>query len=199
LRYGEGVASGTVIARRTRVGGNVHAEGDLVVEGRVEGAIHAAGKVTIAPSGVALAEIRAREAEIAGVVVGNVFGGEGIAVLTGARIVGDLAAPQVAIAAGATIEGRVERTLPDEPAPAPTSSRRATTVPLVIPVEEPVVETTRVPMRARAPIARPAPPAPARRRASTVRPRPPSQGGVPGAPEPPSLPRIPLRARLKPR
>ncbi len=186
------MAQGTVIARRTRVGGNIDADGDLLVEGRVEGAIRCAGRVTVAVSGVALAEIRSRWAEIAGVVVGNIMADEGIEVLAGARIVGDLSAPKVSIAAGATIEGRVDRggAEPMASAPhAPVAVAAIATGPIAVAVtnDDPPSET-RMAVRSRTPLARPTPP-PARRRPLCHRARttPPtaSHSGLPGASEAP--------------
>src|SRR5262245_24762581 len=103
--------SPTVVARHARINGRVDVDGALVVEGRVEGAIRATA-VTVAAGGVVLAEIHAHTAEIRGVVIGNVVAGERIDVLAGARVVGDLRAPEVALAAGAAIEGRVDRAPP---------------------------------------------------------------------------------------
>src|SRR5215475_14620423 len=100
--YRRGVGkSTTLIASRTRVGGRIETDGDVVIEGRTEGSVAAGGRVTVAESGVVIAQIEATRAEIDGVVIGDVICVERISVSAGARVVGDLRAPDVAIAHGA--------------------------------------------------------------------------------------------------
>jgi len=139
--------STTLIANRTRVGGRVETDGDVVVEGRVEGSVFAAGRVTIAEAGVAIAQIEATRAEIDGVVIGDVVCTERIHVASGARVVGDLRAPDVTIANGAIVDGKVDRRgverHRDDPArewasepltePRPRNTLRESPVPLVRP------------------------------------------------------------------
>jgi cytoskeletal protein CcmA (bactofilin family) len=105
--------STTLIAKRTRVGGRIETDGDVVVEGRVEGAVVAAGRVTIAESGMAVAQIQAARVEVEGVVIGDVVATERIGVAAGARVVGDLRAPEVSLASGAVVEGKVDRRAAD--------------------------------------------------------------------------------------
>jgi len=166
----------TVVARHARINGRIDVDGPLLVEGRIEGTIRAT-VITVAASGVVLAEIQAEVAEIHGVVIGNVLASERIEVLAGARVVGDLRAPEVALAAGATIEGKVDRAPPA--APEPTLDERPT-------------------LRARGPLRRPQRPGvmvadsgPAELPALAGDGAAPLSGGGP-----PRLPRLPSRARV---
>jgi cytoskeletal protein CcmA (bactofilin family) len=109
----------TLVARHARVSGRVETPGSLRIEGRVEGMVRAADRVVIGRTGVAISEIEARFVEIRGVVIGNVSAEVRIDVHEGARVVGDLVAPNVDLDAGATIEGRVDRAVPAEPAAEP--------------------------------------------------------------------------------
>src|SRR5688572_10144562 len=163
----------TVVARHARINGRIEVDGPVVVDGRVEGAIRASS-VTVTAGGVVLAEIQTRVAEIHGVVIGNVVAAERIDVMAGARVVGDLRAPEVALAAGAAIEGRVDRAPPAAPEPA---------------VDE------RPTLRARGPMRRPTRPGvvdPASSPAELPA-LPPTPGG------PPQAPRLPTRARVSTR
>lgn len=111
--------------------GVVETSADVYIEGRVEGSIRAGGTVTIAVSGVAMAEIHAGRADVRGVVVGNVVAAERIEVGHGARVVGDLRAPLVELDPGAVIEGRIDRRLPGaEEEPSSRTTARLKGVPL---------------------------------------------------------------------
>lgn len=110
----------SVIAKRTRVGGPIETEGDLLVEGRVEGAIKAGGCVTVGPSGVALSDMTCGRAIVLGIVIGGISASERVDVAAGGRVVGDVRAPAVAIVAPGTVEGRVEQHAPVTPHSRPT-------------------------------------------------------------------------------
>jgi cytoskeletal protein CcmA (bactofilin family) len=79
------------------------------VDGRVEGSIRAGEVVTVGPGGMVIAEIVGQRAEIWGTVIGNVVASERIHVVAGAKIVGDLRAPDIELAPGAIVEGRIDR------------------------------------------------------------------------------------------
>src|SRR5215468_1738479 len=68
----------TLIAKRTRVDGLIETEGDVMIEGRVEGTIRAAGCVTVAVSGVAVSDMNASRALVLGILIGNVSATERI-------------------------------------------------------------------------------------------------------------------------
>lgn len=101
----------TVIAAGTRVQG-LEAAGDVTVAGRVDGKLRAGGTVTVLAGGAVTAELRASRVRIEGAVIGNVFAGERIEVAAGARVVGDVRASVVELAAGATVEGRIDQRVP---------------------------------------------------------------------------------------
>lgn len=122
----------TWVARHAKISGRIEADGDVQVDGRVEGSIRAGSQVSISVGGVAVAEIHAGRAHVRGVVIGNVIASERIDVGSGARVVGDLRAPLVDIDAGATIEGRVERSAPEAEA-LPSDRATRTTVRLARP------------------------------------------------------------------
>jgi cytoskeletal protein CcmA (bactofilin family) len=100
----------TLIARRTRIGGAIDTEGDLIVEGRVEGTIRAGGTVIVGASGVAVSDLVVARAVVLGIVIGNVEASERVDIGAGARVVGDLRAPIVAVTPPGAVEGRISET-----------------------------------------------------------------------------------------
>jgi cytoskeletal protein CcmA (bactofilin family) len=107
-----------VIPRGTRVDGLIETPDDLTVEGRVDGRIQVGGTLTVASGATCRAQVRARNARIAGEVIGDVICSAAIAVSAGGRVVGDLRAPEIDVDAAAEVDGRVDL-LPPAPAPAP--------------------------------------------------------------------------------
>src|SRR5580692_11196141 len=101
-------ANVTVIGRTTRVRGRLTGSGDLEVQGFVEGEIAVGGDVTIDPQGMVGASVRGRKLVVRGAVKGDLVGDEAVLLEEGARVVGDIRAPRVAIAQGALVRGYVQ-------------------------------------------------------------------------------------------
>jgi cytoskeletal protein CcmA (bactofilin family) len=98
----------SVIGRTTRVRGRVTGAVDLEVQGFVEGEIAVSGDVTIDSHGLVGANVRGRRLVVRGAVKGDLLGEEAVLLEEGARVVGDVRAPRVAIAPGALVRGYVE-------------------------------------------------------------------------------------------
>jgi cytoskeletal protein CcmA (bactofilin family) len=98
----------TVIGKTTRVRGRVTGDVDLEVLGFVEGEIAVGGDVTIDTTGIVGAGIHGRRLVVRGAVKGDLVGEESILLDAGARVVGDVRAPRVAIAPGALVRGFVQ-------------------------------------------------------------------------------------------
>jgi cytoskeletal protein CcmA (bactofilin family) len=98
----------TVIGRTTRVRGRVTGAVDLEVQGFVEGEIAVGGDVTIDTNGMVGAGIHGRRLVVRGAVKGDLVGDESVFLESGARVVGDVRAPRVAIAPGALVRGYVQ-------------------------------------------------------------------------------------------
>ena len=89
--------------------GDVAACEDLLVEGAVSGTIDMPGfALTIAAGARVDARILARDVTILGHFTGRITATEIIDVRDGARVIGEIAAPRVALAEGADIQARVE-------------------------------------------------------------------------------------------
>jgi cytoskeletal protein CcmA (bactofilin family) len=101
-------ANVSVIGRTTRVHGRVTGAVDLQVQGFVEGEIVVSGDVTVEVHAMVGAGVRGRRLVVRGAVKGDLVGEEAVLLEEGARVVGDVRAPRVAIGPGALVRGFVE-------------------------------------------------------------------------------------------
>ena len=89
--------------------GELHAEEDLVIEGRIEGSIqHQEKNLTIGPQGVIKADINAKVITVEGTVEGDLVGDVAVVLRSTARVKGNLSAPRIVIEDGAQLNGRVD-------------------------------------------------------------------------------------------
>ncbi|MBC8067449.1 MAG: polymer-forming cytoskeletal protein, partial [Deltaproteobacteria bacterium] len=101
------VDNGTVIGPDIRVSGRVTGEEDLHIEGRVDGAIALTETLYVAPGGIVAATVEAHNIVVSGVLMGNVTARDCVTLHPGAKLVGDITAPRLVIADGATFKGNV--------------------------------------------------------------------------------------------
>jgi cytoskeletal protein CcmA (bactofilin family) len=102
----------TVIPSHTKVDGSIETRSDLEIRGRLDGRVEIGGTLTVAAEAVCRASVRARSARILGELIGEVVCSEAIEVAAGARVVGDLRAPDIAVDADAEVDGRIDLLLP---------------------------------------------------------------------------------------
>jgi cytoskeletal protein CcmA (bactofilin family) len=117
----------TTIGKATRVRGRVTGAVDLEVMGFVEGEIAVGGDVTIDASAMVGAGVNGRRLVVRGAVKGDLVGQESVFLEDGARVVGDVRAPRVAIAPGALVRGYVETGQNGRPAPRAARAQSAAT------------------------------------------------------------------------
>jgi cytoskeletal protein CcmA (bactofilin family) len=98
----------SVIGRSARVRGRVTGAVDLEVQGFVDGEISVGGDVTVDSGGMVGAGVHGRRLVVRGAVKGDLTADEAILLEDGARVVGDVRAPRVAIAPGALVRGFVD-------------------------------------------------------------------------------------------
>jgi cytoskeletal protein CcmA (bactofilin family) len=90
------------------VRGEIVAQEDVLIAGRVEGSIRIEGhRVVVAPGAEVIADIHAREVVVSGHVLGN-LSGERIDLRETADLEGNLTTPVLKISDGATFRGRVD-------------------------------------------------------------------------------------------
>jgi cytoskeletal protein CcmA (bactofilin family) len=98
-----GVGSSVVIK------GELSAQEDVVIAGRVEGSINVSGHLVLVEAGAhVVGDITAAGIVVAGAVHGTLLAEERIQAQAGADLQGDISAPRIAIADGAVVNGRME-------------------------------------------------------------------------------------------
>src|SRR5687768_4455951 len=95
------------IGKGTTVRGSVRGDGDLDIDGRVEGSVAVGGDLTIGETALIKSDVSGRRVVVRGAVAGNVSGDESLVLERGARVVGDLSAPSIGIRPGALVRGNV--------------------------------------------------------------------------------------------
>ena len=91
------------------VRGEMTAQEDVLIAGRIEGSIRIEGhRVTVAPGAQVIADIHAREVVVAGKVLGQVSASERVDVRETADMEGDVVTSSLKMADGAAFRGRVD-------------------------------------------------------------------------------------------
>jgi cytoskeletal protein CcmA (bactofilin family) len=89
--------------------GEVTSQEPLTIAGHVDGSVEVVGHVlTIAESGKATAILQAATIVVSGAVQGSLSANDKILVGETAKVEGDLTAPSVRVADGATVQGRID-------------------------------------------------------------------------------------------
>ena len=110
------------IGKSITIRGDVSADEDLVLEGRVDGRVEVPDHhLTIgANTQHVQAELAAREVTIEGRVVGSVVAEERVEIRKSGRLDGSVVAPRLSVQAGATISGNVACVAPQARSPEQT-------------------------------------------------------------------------------
>ena len=97
------------IGKSICIRGELTGNEDLTIEGKVEGKIDLADhNLTIGSTGRIEAEVGAKKVIVEGEVTGNIAAGEKVELTASGRVKGDIVAPRVVIADGATFKGMVD-------------------------------------------------------------------------------------------
>jgi cytoskeletal protein CcmA (bactofilin family) len=116
-----------------RVRGRVSGEGNVRLEGEVEGDVKVSGQLEIAATGTLVGGVSANQVTVDGSLQGDVEASGPIHIRAGARVVGDMNGSEVSLEEGASFRGRIDASfeLPDgleagpaKPAPAAGARRR---------------------------------------------------------------------------
>jgi cytoskeletal protein CcmA (bactofilin family) len=105
---GSGDGREAVIGRTTRVRGRVSGDGDLVIEGNVEGDITVRGDLTIAEGGRATSTVDADAVTLRGELDGDVRARGLVRIEAGARVRGDVQGESLSLEEGAELVGRLD-------------------------------------------------------------------------------------------
>jgi cytoskeletal protein CcmA (bactofilin family) len=88
--------------------GELVADEDLLVRGRVEGFINHSATVTIHAEGTVAAEVKAQEVLVEGTVDGNVYGTHRVQIAETGKVNGNVYAPRVGVLEGASFKGAID-------------------------------------------------------------------------------------------
>jgi cytoskeletal protein CcmA (bactofilin family) len=116
--------SRAAIGRTTRIVGRLTGDGDLVVEGRVEGELTLKGHLHVAEGGVVAAPVNATDLTVEGTVDGDVDARGAVMLRSTGAVRGAIRAARVSLEEGAKFTGRIEM---DVDLPAELSGRAAAT------------------------------------------------------------------------
>jgi cytoskeletal protein CcmA (bactofilin family) len=97
-----------VLGPTLRFKGELSADEDFILQGRIEGSINHTQSVTIGTEGVCQGNIHARVIVIDGSVEGDLHGGESVVVNATGRVSGNIFAPRVGLVDGALFNGRID-------------------------------------------------------------------------------------------
>jgi cytoskeletal protein CcmA (bactofilin family) len=103
--------------------GELWADEDLVLQGKVEGAIHHRQHLTVGTDGVVVGDIRARSILVEGTVEGDLHGSASVIVAATAKVRGNIVAPRVGIMEGANFNGSVDMSGAQAAASEPANQR----------------------------------------------------------------------------
>ncbi len=95
-----------LIGPGTEIKGDLICEGDIRIDGRVDGTIKVGQRLVIGESGVVNGNIQANEAIIAGFVNGNIKSNQSTLLHGKSNVKGDIHTSQIIIESGATFNGR---------------------------------------------------------------------------------------------
>ena len=97
----------TIIAQGVKVEGDFVSDGNVVIEGEVNGSVKTAGHLEVGVSAKIKANVWAGEAVVAGEIVGNLVVSGKLELLETSRISGDIETEILSVASGAKINGQM--------------------------------------------------------------------------------------------
>ena len=98
----------TVIGSSIVIDGEITGDEDLVIQGTVKGRIQLKESLFVEESGSVEADIETQNVEVSGQVVGNITASDKVELKTQCRVTGDIKAPRILIADGASFKGNVD-------------------------------------------------------------------------------------------
>ena len=97
----------SVLGPTLRFKGELHADEELLIRGRIEGTITHTQRITVCGEGIVKASIRAQTIVVEGTVEGDLTAEKAIQIKDTARLKGNVTAPSVSIIEGANFNGGV--------------------------------------------------------------------------------------------
>jgi cytoskeletal protein CcmA (bactofilin family) len=88
--------------------GELHADEELLIKGRIEGSITHSQRITVCPEGTVTANVRAQVIVIEGAMNGDLTAEKSVMVKETAKLRGNITAPSVSIVEGAHFTGGID-------------------------------------------------------------------------------------------
>lgn len=98
----------TIIGKGTALNGNIASNGNLRVDGTLEGNIETTGHVVVGSSGIITGNISAASLDVGGTITGNVNTLGNLSIHPTGQLVGDVRVKSLNIADGGVFRGRSE-------------------------------------------------------------------------------------------
>ena len=96
----------TVIGKDTKVIGEVYSNGSIRIDGDVEGKIESKGFLAVGPTAKINADVKSKEAVVAGIINGNIVVENSLVLQKSAQIKGDVLSKELNIETGAKFDGK---------------------------------------------------------------------------------------------
>lgn len=100
-----GVAE-TIVGTSVKLKGNLKSDGDITVDGSINGEIKTKGTVIVGPNANIIASVKAKNISVSGTVQGNISASERLSITETGRVFGDINANILNIAPGAIFTGK---------------------------------------------------------------------------------------------
>lgn len=105
----------TVVGKMVKVEGKFCGQGNMIIEGSVDGSIKTANDLRIEQGAAVKANIKAKNVFIAGIVEGNIKAQENVELAVSAKVCGDIETKFLAIEKGALFFGNCKMGAGEEP------------------------------------------------------------------------------------
>ena len=99
-----------VVGAKTTIKGEISGDEDILVEGTVEGQIHITKDLRVGPGGVVKAKVEAQSVVVSGQLVGDCQATHRVEIQASGKLMGNIRAPRVVIAEGASFKGNSDMT-----------------------------------------------------------------------------------------
>ena len=99
-----------VVGAKTTIKGEISGDEDVLVEGVVEGQIHITKDLRVGPGGVVKAKVQAQSVVVSGQLLGDCQATHRVEIQATGKLMGNIRAPRVVIAEGASFKGNSDMT-----------------------------------------------------------------------------------------
>lgn len=111
-----------MIGPGTKILGNIETNGDIRIDGNIEGNVNSKGKVVVGANGFVKGEVVCINAEIAGTLQGKLVVNELLSLKASSKVNGDIKSGKLSIEPGAIFSGTC--TMGNNPAPIPQTEKK---------------------------------------------------------------------------